>query len=91
MCVAHAYAKIRECSGKNRVALKYSMFLVVAGEIGKNLLVPSVTCNTKLILNLDALAKLSWIIEFCDSFCILNPVNCLNKMPRGKKRAASSR
>ena len=43
---AHAYERIRECSGiKNRVALEYRVLLVVAGESGKNLLVPSVARN----------------------------------------------
>ena len=42
---AHAYERIRECSGKNRVALEYRVFLVVADESGKNLLAPSVAHN----------------------------------------------
>ena len=42
---AHVYERIRECSGKNRVVLEYRMFLVVAGEPGKNLLAPSVAHN----------------------------------------------
>ena len=43
---AHVYERIRECSGKNRVALEYRMFLVVAGEPGKSLLAPSVAHST---------------------------------------------
>ena len=80
---AHAYERIRECSGKNRVALEYRVFLVVAGEPGKNLLVPSVTrnslfkCWVSQLLNsmngnmfLCINKKLSIFICICPDMCI---------------------